>query len=110
MSTAPITLPNSISHSASNDSNNVDINNGLRHGYQELKTWLPEAFDGFDSKLVESFIANLRDDFGFVSTEDLHAAKIEGQLSFEGLKGINHFKIGHFNRLMKRLELLGYSA
>jgi hypothetical protein len=52
----------------------------------------------------------MRDDYGFVSTEDLNNSKLEGQLTFEALKEIEGFKMGHFNRLVKRLELLGYSS
>jgi hypothetical protein len=74
----------------------------------ELKVWLPTVLSGFDSVLVGSIVIKMRDDFGFLSTEDLSNAKAEGQLTFEVLKDIDGFKIGHYNRLVKGLTALGH--
>ena len=69
----------------------------------DLKDWLPSVLNGFDSVLVASFIDQMRDDFGFLSTEDLYNARLENQLTFESLKDIVGFKIGHFNRIVRGL-------
>jgi hypothetical protein len=87
------------------DSPNENITKWL-----ELNHWLPLAFEGFERDLVKGFIEDMQNNYGFVSTEDLYNSKLEGQLTFEALKEIDGFKIGHFNRLTKRLEMLGNSC
>jgi hypothetical protein len=84
--------------------------NGNNTKWLELNHWLPLAFEGFDRDLVKGFVDHMRDDYGFVSTEDLYNSKLEGQLTFEALKEIVGFKIGHFNRLVKRLAQLGHGC
>jgi len=70
----------------------------------QLDNWLPTILRGYDSTLVASFITDLRDEFGVVSTEDLVNLSRSGQLTFEVLGKINGFRIGHFNRLVIGLE------
>jgi hypothetical protein len=77
----------------------------LNTKWLKLNDWLPTVFDGFGPDLIQSFTAQMRDDFGYISTEDLCNAKIENQLTFENLNVIVGFKIGHFNRLVKALTL-----
>lgn len=72
----------------------------------ELKRWLPTVLNGFDSALVLTFIDQMRDEYGFLTTEDLYNAQIENQLTLDVLKDINGFKIGHFNRIVKGLAAL----
>jgi hypothetical protein len=71
-----------------------------------LSQWLPEVFAGFDSTLVQGFIEKLRDEAGFANTKDLFEAQVKGQLTFELLKDLADFKLGHYNRLVAALSSL----
>jgi hypothetical protein len=37
-----------------------------------ITAWLPIAFDGFDNKLIDDFVAKLRDEGGFVTVLYIH--------------------------------------
>ena len=70
-----------------------------------IKVWLPIAFEGFDTKLIDLFIVKLRDDGGFVTLQDLIDARTTQELTREALAEIAGFKLGHFNRLEKALSV-----
>ena len=72
----------------------------------ELKLWLPKVLQGFDSNLIVTFVDQMRDDYGFLTTEDLCNAQIGEQLTLDVLRDISGFKIGHFNRIVKGLASL----
>ena len=69
-----------------------------------IKAWLPLAFEGFDAKLIDSFICKLRDDGGFVTVQDLLDARSSFELTREILGEIAGFKLGHYNRLERALS------
>ena len=68
-----------------------------------IKAWLPIVFSGFDYDVIDSFVARLRDDGGFVTVQDLLDAVARDELSRENLADIAGFKVGHCNRLDKAL-------
>ena len=69
-----------------------------------IKAWLPLAFEGFDAKLIDSFICKLRDDGGFVTVQDLLDARASFELTRGILADIAGFKLGHYNRLERALS------
>jgi hypothetical protein len=69
-----------------------------------IKAWLPTAFEGFEQEVIETFIAKLRDDGGFVTLQDLLDARARSELTREALADIAGFKLGHFIRLEKSLS------
>ena len=68
-----------------------------------IKAWLPIVFSGFDYDVIDSFVARLRDDGGFVTVQDLLDAVARDELTRETLAVIAGFKVGHCNRLDKAL-------
>lgn len=70
-----------------------------------IKAWLPIVFSGFDYDVIDSFVARLRDDGGFVTVQDLLDAVARDELSRENLADIAGFKVGHCNRLDKALAV-----
>ena len=73
----------------------------------DLKTWIPAVLNGFDPSLVLTFVDQMRDDYGFLTTEDLMTAQLGNQLTLDALKDIAGFRVGHFNRIVKGLASLG---
>ena len=73
----------------------------------DLKSWIPAVLNGFDPALVLTFVDQMRDDYGFLTTEDLTIAQLGNQLTLDVLKDIAGFRIGHFNRIVKGLASLG---
>jgi hypothetical protein len=69
-----------------------------------IKSWLPKAFKGFETELIDVFIVGLRDKGGFVTVQDLLDAHDAGELTREVLCEISDFKVGHCNRLYKLLR------
>ena len=72
-----------------------------------IKAWLPIVFSGYDYDVIDSFVAQLRDNGGFVSVQDLLDAIDRGELTREELSNIAGFKVGHYNRLDKALSVYG---
>ena len=69
-----------------------------------IKAWLPIVFSGFDYDVIDSFVAQLRDNGGFVTVQDLLDAVDRDELTREALADIAGFKVGHCNRLDKALS------
>ena len=69
-----------------------------------IKAWLPIVFSGFDYDVIDSFVARLRDDGGFVTVQDLLDAVARDELTRDSLAAIAGFKVGHCNRLDKALS------
>ena len=68
-----------------------------------IKAWLPIVFSGFDYDVIDSFVAQLRDNGGFVTVQDLLDAVARDELTREALADFAGFKVGHCNRLDKAL-------
>ena len=69
-----------------------------------IKAWLPIVFSGFDYDVIDSFVAQLRDNGGFVTVQDLLDAVARDELTREALADFAGFKVGHCNRLDKALS------
>lgn len=70
-----------------------------------IKAWLPIVFSGFDYDVIDSFVAQLRDNGGFVTVQDLLDAVARDELTREALADFAGFKVGHCNRLDKALAV-----
>lgn len=69
-----------------------------------IRNWLPVAFEGFPSPLIEQYVTLLAEE-GMVSVQDLITANDLGQLTLEFFKDIGiTCKIGHYNRLISALS------